>query len=152
MGCPFKSAKTFSMLRFNTKVFHLTFNIQASRPLKTKFFIRRSQLLLRVEFPSEFSKNSTVRWSFLTGIPTKSRLQKISTFFSLFLQKQMTVEFFRLLQKSGRKSSWLRLSSYCSHSVTNTLISLINVKFTLTDLEKKSTLHTHFHPPRLLLS
>ena len=52
--------KLFSMLRFNTKVFHLTFNIQASRPLKTKFFIWRSQLLLRVEFPSEFSKNSTV--------------------------------------------------------------------------------------------
>ena len=121
MGCPFKSAKTFSMLRFNTKGFHLTFNIQASRPLKTKFFIRRSQLLLNREFLSEFLKNSMLRWSFLTGIPTKSRLlQNVNLLFCW--QKQITVEFFWLLQKSGRKSSWLRLGSYCTHSVKNTCL------------------------------
>ena len=43
-----------------------------------------------------------VRWSFLTGIPTKSRL--LANVNLLFVYK----------------SSWLRLSSYCSNSVTNT--------------------------------
>ena len=33
-----------------------------------------------------------------------------------------------------------------------TLISLINVKARLLILKKKSTLHAHFHPPRLLIS
>ena len=33
-----------------------------------------------------------------------------------------------------------------------TLISLINVESRLLILKKKSTLHTHFHPPRLLIS
>ena len=51
------------MLQFNTKVFHLTFNIQASRPLKTKFFIRRSQLLLKLDFLSEFLNNGKMIFS-----------------------------------------------------------------------------------------
>ena len=35
---------------------------------------------------------------------------------------------------------------------TCTLISLINVESRLLILKKKSTLHAHFHPPRLLIS
>jgi hypothetical protein len=79
-GCPFKSAKTFSMLRFNTKVFHLTFNIKSFKVIE---IIRRSQLHLRQEFRSEFLKNSMIRWSFPTGIPTKSRLLKNVNLFLL---------------------------------------------------------------------
>ena len=36
--------------------------------------------------------------------------------------------------------------------VPSTLISLINVEARLLILKKKSTLHAHFHPPRLLIS
>ena len=41
---------------------------------------------------------------------------------------------------------------YVSASEISTLISLINVKSRLLILKKKSTLHAHFHPQRLLIS
>ena len=48
--------------------------------------------------------------------------------------------------KEIKSHKFAEVSHYC------TLISLINVEARLLILRKKSTLHAHFHPPRLMIS
>ena len=58
---------------------------------------------------------------------------------------------FKVSKPSKQPKLWQEMQFFFSFCVS-TLISLINVESRLLILKKKSTLHAHFHPPRLLIS